>query len=145
MGQYWGIFNLTKRQSYTVSPLQKLLEIMCNTENGRAMAILLAARGGSHAAFGSWAGDRVTLIGHYADPSDVPAEVWASVGVDINRKLRDSGDGGNDDDDDNDDDLALFVGMVQVPDDGDVSELVSDALGDLDYWKGEFKNDNFVC
>lgn len=41
-------------------------------------------------------------------PQDIPAEVWASVGVDINRKLSDNSDG-EDDDDDNDDDGALFV------------------------------------
>lgn len=34
-------------------------------------------------------------------------------------------------------------GVLQVHDDGDVSELVSHALGDLDYWTGEPKNEDW--
>lgn len=74
MGQYWKAVNLDKRQF--ISPWElgsgaKLWEQLANPGPGRALIILLAAMpeprsGGdlkANPVIGSWAGDRVVLVG----------------------------------------------------------------------------------
>lgn len=96
MGQYHLVVNLDKRQF--IHPHQlgdglKLLEFGCSGEGGvmTALAVLLACssrqggRGGGdfttdrEQIVGSWAGDRIAIIGDYAEPDDLPAEFNAQA------------------------------------------------------------------
>jgi len=84
MGQYYLAANLDKREhvsAWTLHAGAKLMEIACSAEGvAGALAILLSdgnGRGGgdlrsTNAVVGSWAGDRVVLVGDYADPRDLP-------------------------------------------------------------------------
>jgi hypothetical protein len=59
----WEMICVEKRETFLLGGLIKLLEIAYCPPNGRGMAVLLAVRGGSHSAFGRWAGSRVVLLG----------------------------------------------------------------------------------
>jgi hypothetical protein len=82
MGQYWIPVNLDKKQFIDPHKLGsglKLWEQLANHGVGQALVILLAAmperRGGGdlgdHKIVGSWAGDRVTFVGDYAEDGDL--------------------------------------------------------------------------
>jgi hypothetical protein len=90
MGQYWYPVNLTKKEFFhphSISQGLKLCEIVWGggPDVGSALALLLAAgkayRGGgdiepSNAlapVLGRWAGDKVALVGDYAQKKDLPA------------------------------------------------------------------------
>lgn len=92
MGQYWIPVNLDKREY--IDPHQlgaglKLLEQAWNSPGTQAALLLLTAamperRGGGdpepHPAIGRWAGDRVAIVGDYAEDSDLPnCEIPASI------------------------------------------------------------------
>lgn len=92
MGQYWIPVNLDKREY--INPHQlgaglKLLEQAWNPPGTTAALLLLTAampepRGGgdpeAHRAIGHWAGDRVAIVGDYAEDSDLPnCEIPASI------------------------------------------------------------------
>ena len=83
MGQYWKAVNLDKRQfisPWSLGSGAKLWEQLANPGPGQALIILLAAmptpRGGgdlkADPVIGSWAGDRVVLVGDYAKDDDFP-------------------------------------------------------------------------
>ncbi len=86
MGQYWKLINVDKMEfvhPHTLGDGLKLLEMGSGAPGiGTAMILLMADkareyRGGgdpSHGALvlGSWAGDRVMLVGDYADDDDGP-------------------------------------------------------------------------
>jgi hypothetical protein len=85
MGQYWKVVNLDKREFLHPHKLGcglKLWEIMHNRGVMQAMVILQAAmpvpRGGGDIAKGKmvsrWTGDRVVLIGDYAEADDYPTK-----------------------------------------------------------------------
>lgn len=90
MGQYWFPINLTKKEFIDPHKLGsglKLWEQLANSPGtGTALLILCAAmpeaRGGGdlkeNPIIGRWAGDRIALVGDYADDSDLPAEFAAS-------------------------------------------------------------------
>jgi len=90
MGQYWLPVNLTKREYFDPRRLGaglKLCEqVGSHPGTGPALVILCAAmpvsRGGGdlkpHPAIGRWAGDRIALVGDYAEDSDLPAEFEVS-------------------------------------------------------------------
>jgi hypothetical protein len=84
MGQYWIPVNLDKRQFLEPHKLGsglKLWEQLAQGGTGQALILLMAAmperRGGGdlgeHKIVGSWAGDRVTFIGDYAEDGDLTA------------------------------------------------------------------------
>lgn len=84
MGQYWKAVNLDKRQfisPWALGSGAKLWEQLANPGPGQALIILLAAmpqpRGGgdlkADPVIGSWAGDRVVLVGDYAEDDDLPS------------------------------------------------------------------------
>ena len=88
MGQYWKVVNLDKHEYIHPHKLGcglKLWEQLANKGIGEALIILLAAmpepRGGGDFAsnydgvVGRWAGDRIALIGDYAEDSDLPKGV----------------------------------------------------------------------
>lgn len=92
MGQYWLPVNLDKREYIMPHELGtglKLLEQAWNSPGTPAALLLLTAampepRGGgdpeAHPAIGRWAGDRVAVVGDYAEDSDLPdSEIPASV------------------------------------------------------------------
>lgn len=89
MGQYWKVVNLDKREFISPHKLAtglKLWEQVANAPGtGAALIILCAAqrdlRGGgdlrlddevARRTIGRWAGDRVCLVGDYAEDSDMP-------------------------------------------------------------------------
>jgi hypothetical protein len=92
MGQYWIPVNIDKREYVMPHKLGvglKLWEQIC-VDHGTttALFILTAAmpepRGGGdfepHPAIGRWAGDRVAVVGDYAEDDDIPnSEIPASV------------------------------------------------------------------
>lgn len=90
MGQYWKVVNLDKREfvyPHKLGAGPKLWEQLANSPGtGAAMIILCAAmphpRGGgdlkmdddiARRTIGRWAGDRVCLVGDYAEDSDMPS------------------------------------------------------------------------
>jgi len=92
MGQYWIPVNLDKREYIDPHQLgagMKLLEQAWNPPGTTAALLLLTAamperRGGGdpepHPALGRWAGDRVAVVGDYAEDSDLPnSEIPASI------------------------------------------------------------------
>ena len=85
MGQYWMPVNLTKREYINPHKLGsglKLREQIWNAGVGQALVILTAAmperRGGGDfepaPIIGRWAGDRIAIVGDYAERSDLPDE-----------------------------------------------------------------------
>lgn len=92
MGQYWLPVNLDKREFIMPHELGtglKLLEqVWSSPGTGAPLLLLMAAmpepRGGgdpeAHPAIGRWAGDRVAVVGDYAEDDDLPgSEIPASV------------------------------------------------------------------
>ncbi len=87
MGQYWKPVNLDKREYIHPHKLGgglKLIEQACSTNIGAALVILCAAmpvpRGGgdldnrtevAQRIIGRWAGDRIALVGDYAEDGDL--------------------------------------------------------------------------
>ncbi|MDI7269399.1 MAG: hypothetical protein QME96_15535 [Myxococcota bacterium] len=98
MGQYWFPVNLTKKEFIAPATFDtgvKLIEqVGAWPGTASALVVLCAAmpepRGGGdlqpHPVIGRWAGDRIALVGDYAEDSDLPAEFQAST---IYRKCRD--------------------------------------------------------
>jgi len=90
MGQYWLPVDLSKREFIDPCKLDAGLKLREQAGSwpgtGTALVVLCAAmpvsRGGGdlrpHPAVGRWAGDRVALVGDYAEDSDLPAEFQAS-------------------------------------------------------------------
>ena len=87
MGQYHKIVNMDKKQFLQPHKFDdglKLMEFGCSSDGTMtALAVLLAcackggARGGGdiHSAdplVGSWAGDRIAIVGDYMRPEDLP-------------------------------------------------------------------------
>lgn len=60
----WVTYNLSRREccGITGSGLREACDAVLTECEGAALAVLLAARGGSHAACGRWAGDMIALI-----------------------------------------------------------------------------------
>jgi len=91
MGQYWYTVNLDKEEfinPYNIGCGLKLLEqIGVDHGTGSALVILLASspgRGlgdirGHNDVVGRWAGDRIALIGDYAEDEDLPNHFKAST------------------------------------------------------------------
>jgi hypothetical protein len=91
MGQYWYVVNLDKKEflhPHTLGCGLKLVE-QVGTVPGTAAALIMLlaaeprARGGGdfdvdnpklRPVVGRWAGDRIALIGDYAQPGDLPGE-----------------------------------------------------------------------
>lgn len=85
MGQYWKLINLDKKEyvcPHDVGAGLKLGE-MVNTSPGPGAAVLILCaampepRGGGdfaegQEAVGRWAGDRIALVGDYAEDADLP-------------------------------------------------------------------------
>lgn len=91
MGQYWLPVCLDRREFIDPHRLGAGLKL-CEQAGtwpgtGAALVVLCAAmpvsRGGGdlqpHPAVGRWAGDRIALVGDYAEDSDLPAEFEAST------------------------------------------------------------------
>ena len=94
MGQYWLTVNLDKKEFINPHKLGcglKLWEqLASHPSTGTALLLLTAAmpelRGGgdfklneiSKDVIGRWAGDRITLVGDYAEDTDLPAKYKAS-------------------------------------------------------------------
>ena len=90
MGQYWVIVNLDKKEfvhPHTLGAGLKLWEQLANhPSTGEALLILTTAmpeaRGGGdfqpHPAIGRWAGDRIAVVGDYAEDADLAPEFEAS-------------------------------------------------------------------
>jgi hypothetical protein len=83
VGQYHKLYNLDKKQYVHAHRIDNGLKLMeqCGFEKSTASALwlLLAAsngRGGGdarpHPLIGTWAGDRIAVIGDYAKTDDVP-------------------------------------------------------------------------
>lgn len=91
MGQYWYPVNLTKKEfihPHKLGTGLKLWEQVANPHGtGAALVVLCAAmpeaRGGGdiepNEYVGRWAGDRIALVGDYADDADLPEEFMAST------------------------------------------------------------------
>lgn len=92
MGQYHKIVNLDKREylhPHKFGDGLKLLEFGCSRDGTLlGLTILLAsackggARGGGdirsdNPLVGSWAGDRIAIVGDYGEATDLPAEFGA--------------------------------------------------------------------
>ncbi|KAK9915730.1 hypothetical protein WJX75_003355 [Coccomyxa subellipsoidea] len=80
MGQYWELYNLTKREYVNPHFLPsgvKLYEITNNRPGVPVALFLLVAAipGVKHPIVGRWAGDRIALIGDYAEEDDMAPEV----------------------------------------------------------------------
>lgn len=93
MGQYHKLFNLDKKEFVKGHDIDNGLKLMeqCGFEKCTATALWLLTtasngRGGGdardHSLIGRWAGDRIAVIGDYAEPSDVP-------GIDAQATYRD--------------------------------------------------------
>lgn len=89
MGQYWLPVNITKKQfihPHKLGAGLKLWEQVYSDYVGKALLVLCAAhrevRGGGdirplegekmHPAVGMWAGDKIALVGDYAEKDDLP-------------------------------------------------------------------------
>lgn len=92
MGQYWIPVNITKREYIMPHKLGVGLKLweQVGVEHGTTTALFLLTaampepRGGGdfepHPAIGRWAGDRVAVVGDYAEDEDIPGcEIPASV------------------------------------------------------------------
>lgn len=85
MGQYWLPVNLDKRefiQPHRLGAGLKLWEQVASGMTGKALLVLTAAmperRGGGDLEpdpiIGRWAGDRIVIVGDYAEPGDFPTK-----------------------------------------------------------------------
>ena len=83
MGQYHKLFNLDKKEFVKGHDIDNGLKLMeqCGFQKSTSTALwlLLACsngRGGGdakqHPLIGTWAGDRIAVIGDYAEPDDIP-------------------------------------------------------------------------
>lgn len=94
MGQYWYPVNLDKKEYVDPHKLGSGLklgeQLSARPGTGSALVILCAAmpgpRGGGDLdlalaarTIGRWAGDRIALVGDYAEDGDLPAEFMAST------------------------------------------------------------------
>ncbi len=78
MGQYHHIVNLDQRCFIDPGEMGNGLKLMEFGQDGiGAMAGLWLLLGSE-----AWAGDRIAILGDYAEPGDLPAEVIAATGVD---------------------------------------------------------------
>ena len=96
MGQYYKVVNLDKRQvlhPHAFGDGMKLMEFVGGGNTIKALGILLAVgngRGGGdihsdNPLVGSWAGDRIAIVGDYAD--DGEASTVRNDGEDISAKM----------------------------------------------------------
>lgn len=135
MGQYFVLVNLSRREfvhPYSLGDLLKLRE-MANTPAGIGVAMMIltacsSGRGGGDfpgdPVVGRWAGDRIALVGDYAEDGDLPAEFEASVIFDLCRRE-------GEEDDDNEIVLAPYA---------DISDLVKpviEAVCDMKFEEGK--------
>lgn len=77
MGQNHRIVNLSRAEEFGPSDtgeFQKLMEFGHNSSGAAAALMVMLS--------GSWAGDRVAVLGDYGSPEDLPAEVIAETGFD---------------------------------------------------------------
>lgn len=84
MGQYWHVVNLDKWEGLHPHRLGSGLKLgeMVGTHPGPAAALIILCaamperRGGGDlidaAVVGRWAGDRIAIVGDYAEPHDIP-------------------------------------------------------------------------
>lgn len=107
MGQYYQVVNLDKKEllhPHELTDGLKLLEFGCGGLTMTALAVLLACsngRGGGdlhsdNPIIGSWSGDRIAIVGDYAEPQDFQGltqemidEIWGENRVykDISRDV----------------------------------------------------------
>lgn len=84
MGQYWQISNLDKKEyidNFKLGSGCKLWEQLANELPSKALLVLLAnmpeSRGGGdlndNEVIGRWAGDRIVIVGDYAEAGDLPS------------------------------------------------------------------------
>lgn len=103
MGQYFKAVNLDKKEfihPHKLGSGLKLWEIVAGDHVGRALVVLTAAhrevRGGGDiqtgGIVGRWAGDRIAIVGDYAEDSDLAPEFQASA---IYKKCRTPEDADN--------------------------------------------------
>jgi hypothetical protein len=98
MGQYWTLFNLTKKQFVSMIFPAKLTEMVCDTKLSLIMTYLLADRecngkgGGDFDSeavgelFGTWCGDKIALKGDYCEDnhdSDTFHDITIQVGEEL--------------------------------------------------------------
>jgi hypothetical protein len=113
MGQYWKVVNVDRREYLDpkVCGDYKLWEHLVNGVTGKALVILLAnqpeMRGGGDLGYGveekvnfdpqeyigRWVGDRVIMIGDYAENDDLawcdPADVYEKISQKSQRTYKD--------------------------------------------------------
>lgn len=116
MGQYHTLVNLDKKEyvhAHQIGNGLKLMEqVGFEKSTASALWLLLAAsngRGGgdarNHPLIGKWAGDRIAVIGDYAESTDIPGmdakliykeagESYKNISTEV-RKLLDAEFGGN--------------------------------------------------
>jgi len=98
MGQYWVIVNIDKKEFINPHKLgcgAKQLEIASSEVINIALVMLLSShpeergggdfeiKGNSRRAIGRWAGDRIVIIGDYAEDTDIDLPVPASKLYDL--------------------------------------------------------------
>ena len=100
MGQYWLVVNLDKREYVHPHPVGSGLklweQVAAHPGTGTALVILCAAqrevRGGgdlemhykeAKEVIGRWAGDRIAIVGDYAEPEDLPEHFEADLIYDL--------------------------------------------------------------
>lgn len=104
MGQYWLTCNLSKRefldphklgdglklweQLNSVGGVMAALHILLSCSNGRGGGDLAESDGvkPQDPIIGRWAGDRIAVVGDYAEDGDLPPEFEASEIYDLCRK-----------------------------------------------------------
>lgn len=95
MGQYHSIFNLDKKSTYSPRPLGsgvKLMEQALST--GPCAALLALLADDAH-----WRGDRIAVMGDYAEPADLSGDAatvyaeadFAEYDADVRKALTDGG------------------------------------------------------
>lgn len=137
MGQYHVLVNLSKREfvhPYSLGDLFKLRE-MANTPAGMGVAMMIlltcsSGRGGGDfpgdSVVGRWAGDRVALVGDYAEDDDLPAEFEASVIFGLCRREGEE-----------DDDEIILAPASSYADISDLVKPVIEAVCDMKFEPGK--------
>lgn len=79
MGQYWRVVNLSRHEYFDPGQLGsgvKLAEILSSSKPGQALLLLLTETedGSSDGVMGRWVGDRIALVGDYAERGDLAQE-----------------------------------------------------------------------